>query len=78
MSTKLSKLADTVRMAARSYDNGRRETAIKLISLVASKLETSEDSKKLFSMVSNDIQDSGIKTYFHSIILGAGGTSVRM
>jgi len=78
MSTKLSKLADTVRMAARTYDNGKRETAIKLISVVASKIENPEESKKLFSMVKNDIQTSGIKVYFHSIILGAGGTSVRL
>ena len=54
MSAKLSKLADTVCMAARTYDNGKRETAIKLISVIASKIETPEERKKLFSMVKND------------------------
>lgn len=76
MTTKLSKLADTVRMAARTYDNGKRETAIKLISIVASKVNSPEDSQKLFSMVRDDIQQSGIKIYFNSIILGSGGTSI--
>lgn len=78
MSTKLSKLADTVRMAARSYDNGKRDTGVKLISIVASRLESTEESKQLSSMVSRDLQNSGIKPYFHSIVLGAGGTSIRM
>lgn len=76
MTTKLSKLADTVRMAARTYDNGKRETAIKLISIVASKIDTSDDRQKLASMVKSDIQESGIKFYFQSIILGSGGTAV--
>lgn len=78
MNTKITKLADTVRMAARTYDNGKRETAIKLISIVASQVKTPEDRQQLASLVRSDLQNSGIKVYFHSIILGAGGTSVRL
>jgi len=78
MSKKLFKLADTVRMAARSYDHGQRETGIKLISIVASKLASAEESRQLWSMVHQDLKTSGIRPYFHSIVLGAGGTCVRI
>ncbi|WP_194058203.1 hypothetical protein [Nodosilinea sp. LEGE 06152] len=77
MTTNLLKLADTVRMAARTYDNGKRETALKLLSIVASKVETSEDGQRLFALVRSDIQNSGIRVYFQSIILGSGGTAVH-
>jgi hypothetical protein len=75
MSSKLSKLADVVRMAARSYDAGKRETAIKLIGTVASKLEFSE-RQKFLAMVETDISHSGIRVYLRSIIVGHGGSSV--
>lgn len=78
MSLKLSQLSETVRMAARTYDAGKRETAVKLITIVASKLEHSEERQKLLAMVERDISNSGLKTYFHSIIFGCGGTSVRL
>ncbi len=77
MTVRLAKLADTVRMAARTYDDGNRETAIKLISIVGSKVETLDDRQKLFSIVRGDIEASGIKVYFQPIILGSGGTAVR-
>jgi hypothetical protein len=76
MTTNLSKLADVIRMAARAYDSGKRETALKLLAIVASKIETSEDRQKLLGLVRSDIQNSGIKVYFQSIILGSGGTAV--
>lgn len=77
MDAKITKLADLVRMAARSYDAGKRETALKLISLVASKINTSEEQRQLELQVAQDISHSGIETYFRSIILGAGGTFKR-
>jgi hypothetical protein len=77
MNAKLTKLADTVRMAARTYDNGKRDTAIKLISIVASQVHTPEDRQQLASMVRGDLEKSGVNPYFRSIIGGAGGTSVR-
>lgn len=76
MSSKLSKLADVVRMAARSYDAGKRETAIKLIGTVASKLEFPE-RQKLLAMVESDISHSGIRVHLRSIIVGHGGSSVN-
>ncbi|NEO86599.1 MAG: hypothetical protein F6J87_20425 [Spirulina sp. SIO3F2] len=77
MDAKITKLADLVRMAARSYDAGKRETALKLISLVASKINTAEEQHQLELQVERDISSSGIETYFRSIILGSGGTFRR-
>ena len=74
--SKVSKLAEMVRMAARSYDAGQRETAIKLIGIVASKLEGPEDERYLDALVRQDIQNSQIRYYFQSIIFGKGGTSI--
>lgn len=65
-------------MAVRSYDAGKRETALKLITVVASKLEQAEERQKLLAMVDRDISNSGIKTYFYSIICGCGGTSIHL
>ncbi len=77
MPTNLSKLSDVIRMAARAYDGGKRETALKLLAIVASKIETLEDRQKLFALVRSDIQNSGIRVYFQSTILGSGGTAVH-
>ncbi len=74
MSAKLVKLAEVVRMAARTYDAGRRDTAIRLISTVTSKLEISE-RQKFLSMVNDDISNSGIRIHLHSIVIGHSGKS---
>ncbi len=76
MSSKLSKLADIVRIAARSYDAGKRDTAIKLVGIVASKLEASE-RQNFLNMVNNDIQGSGIRIYLQSIVIGHRGDSTN-
>lgn len=77
MDSKITKLADLVRMSARSYDAGKRDTALKLISLVASKIHTPEERRQLQLCVEHNLRNSGIEPYFRSIILGSGGTSVR-
>lgn len=74
---KISKLADIIRMAIRAYNYGQPDTARKLISLVASRIETIEERRELQTLVERDIVTSPAKIYFQSIIFGQGGTSVK-
>lgn len=75
MSSKLSRLAEIVGMAARAYDAGNRDTALKLLGIVASKLETSE-RQKFLNMV-NGVSQSGFRIHLQSILMGHGGNSVN-
>jgi len=76
MSSRLAGLADVVRIAARSYDAGKRDTAFKLLGMVASKLAV-ESRQRFLLLIQKDIQHSGIKVYVQSIILGHGGSPIN-
>lgn len=75
MSSRLANLADLVRMATRSYDAGKRETAYKLVGIVASKL-TFEERQEFLALIEKDIRHSGIKIYIQSVIMGHGGNPI--
>ena len=70
-SKKITKLADTVRLAVRTYDNGKQETARNLLGLVASKIQDAEELRQLNSLVESTIRQSGAWVYYKSIVFGA-------
>lgn len=70
-SRKISKLADTVYLAVRTYDSGKRETALNLLALVASKIQDAEERQELNRLVEATIRHSGAWIYYKSIVFGA-------
>ena len=70
-SKKITKLADTVRLAVRTYDNGKQETARNLLGLVASKIQDAEERRELNGLVESTIRQSGAWVYYKSIVFGA-------
>lgn len=75
MNSKVAKLASTVRMAMRSYDNGKRDTAIKLIGLVAAQVGTADERKELHRLVESEVRGSGVWPHYQSILFGGGSSS---
>lgn len=70
-SKKITKLAETVRLAVRTYDNGKPETARNLLGLVASKIQDAEERQELNGLVESTIRQSGAWVYYKSIVFGA-------
>ena len=70
-SKKITKLAETVRLAVRTYDNGKQETARNLLALVASKIQDAEERQELNGLVESTIRQSGSWVYYKSIVFGA-------
>lgn len=70
-SQKITKLADTVRLGVRTYDNGKQETARNLLGLVASKIQDAEERRELNGLVESTMRQSGAWVYYKSIVFGA-------
>lgn len=74
---KIKKLAETIRMAGRIYDSGKRDSALKILSSAASKVRTLEERNQLNSILEADMKRMPIRVYYQSILLGKGGTAVK-
>ena len=70
-SSKITKLAETICLATRTYDRGKKETALNLMGLVASKSTSSEERYELNQLVESTIRSSGAWLYYKSIVYGA-------
>ncbi|NEQ44771.1 MAG: hypothetical protein F6K00_14895 [Leptolyngbya sp. SIOISBB] len=70
-SPKITKLAETIRLATRTYDHGKKETALNLMGLVASKIHSLEERHELNQLVESTIRQSGAWVYYKSIVYGA-------
>jgi hypothetical protein len=72
-SQKIIKLAETLRLAARTYDHGKKETALNLMGLVASKIQTPAERHELNQLVESTLRQSEAWFYYKSIVFGASG-----
>lgn len=75
---KIAGWADTVRLASRTYESGKRDLAFKFLKKVAEQITTDDERKRLDSLVINEIRDKGIWVHYHSLIFQGGSTAIKI
>jgi hypothetical protein len=75
---KIACWADTVRLASRTYESGKRDLAFKFLKKVAEQIHTDEERKRLDNLLINEIRDKGIWVHYHSLIFQGGSTAIKL
>jgi len=75
---KIDGWADTVRLASRTYESGKRDLAFRFLKKVAEQIHTDDERKRLDNLVINEIRDKGIWVHYHSLIFQGGSTAIKV
>lgn len=65
---KIHRLAEAIRLAMRAYENGKQDTSLKLIELVASQLERADERRALHRLVVEEAKRSEIWPQYYAIL----------
>jgi hypothetical protein len=75
---KIAGWADTIRLASRTYESGKRDLAFKFLKKVSEQIHTDDERKRLDNLVINEIKDKGIWVHYHSLIFQGGSTAIKV
>ncbi|AFY74319.1 KGK domain protein [Synechococcus sp. PCC 7502] len=75
---KVAGWAETVRLASRTYDSGKRDLAFKFLKTVSAQIQSDEDRKRLDDLVGSEIRDKKIWVHYHSLVFQGGSTAIKL